>query len=600
MSGHDRHKPHGTPQQQHQQTFTQQDSSNFVGHGQQHGGHFDLAQAALDEMHEAGFKPEFGAGVAEQTAQIVQKLAELKPEDGVEDLRALGWSSIDNDTSRDLDQIEVAERVAGGIQLRVAIGDVAAAVEQGSPIDKHAQEQTQTIYTAVKNFPMLPLELSTGVTSLNENGDRLAVTMEFVVGPDGEMVSETVSRALVRNRGQLAYSRVGPWLEKTAAGVVDNDALSLRSDSAREHEADPSLQEADLSTTSAKDADSGRDDKLNGAKDADSGRDDKLNGAKDADSGRDDSGEGLGAGWLVEQLKLQDEAAQALHAARVKNGALEFHKSEADPVVVDGRVIDVHEAIQNRAMNLIEDLMVAANGVMARALRKGGRSGLQRVVVVPKRWDRIVALAKDRGYDLPVNPDSAALNEVLTKVRQLDPDHYPDVAVSVIKLMGPGEYLLMKPDDDPTGHFGLAARDYTHSTAPNRRFPDVVTQRVLHAMMTGAPPPYSDADLAAIAIHCNDADKKLRKIERDMQKRVAAVAMASRIGQVFAGVVTGASDKGVYVRVISPPFEGRVVQGGDGLDVGDKVNVKLIHTDPARAFIDFAMAGRRSLPRAQG
>jgi len=540
---------------------------------QQHNGHFDLARSALDEMHEAGFKPEFGAGVAEQTMAIVQKLAELKPEDGVEDLRALGWSSIDNDTSRDLDQIEVAERVAGGIQLRVAIGDVAAAVEQGSPIDKHALEQTQTIYTAVKNFPMLPLELSTGVTSLNENGDRLAVMMEFVVGPDGEMVSETVSRALVRNRGQLAYSRVGPWLEKTAAGMVDNDAMSLRSDSAREHEADPSLAAgaAGLSTASAKSADSDRD---------------------------DNSEAGLGANWLVEQLKLQDEAAQALHAARVKNGALEFHKSEADPVVVDGRVIDVHEAIQNRAMNLIEDLMVAANGVMARALRKGGRSGLQRVVVVPKRWDRIVALAKDRGYELPVNPDSLALNDVLTKLRQLDPDHYPDVAVSVIKLMGPGEYLLMRPDDDPTGHFGLAARDYTHSTAPNRRFPDVVTQRVLHAMMTGAPPPYSDADLAAIAIHCNDADKKLRKIERDMQKRVAAVAMASRIGQVFAGVVTGASEKGVYVRVISPPFEGRVVQGGDGLDVGDKVNVKLLHTDPARAFIDFAMAGRRSLPHA--
>ena len=293
----------------------------------------------------------------------------------------------------------------------------------------------------------------------------------------------------------------------------------------------------------------------------------------------------------MEQLKLQDEAAQALHAARVKNGALEFHKSEADPVVMDGRVIDVEEAIQNRAMNLIEDLMVAANGVMARALRKGGRSGLQRVVVVPKRWDRIVELAKAHGHTLPDTPDSAALNAVLAQVRQADPDHYPDVALAAIKLMGPGEYLLMRPDDDPTGHFGLAARDYTHSTAPNRRFPDLVTQRVLHAMMTNQPPPYSDVELTAIAQHCNDADKALRKIERDMQKRVAAVAMSSRIGQVFPGVVTGSSDKGVYVRVIRPPFEGRVVTGGDGLDVGDRVNVKLIHTDPARAFIDFAKVG---------
>jgi len=165
--------------------------------------------------------------------------------------------------------------------------------------------------------------------------------------------------------------------------------------------------------------------------------------------------------------------------------------------------------------------------------------------------------------------------------------------VAVIKLMGPGQYMLMRPDDDPTGHFGLAARDYTHSTAPNRRFPDLVTQRVLHAMMANAPAPYSDEDLNAIAMHCNDADKALRKIERDMQKRVAAVAMAHRIGEVFAGVVTGATDKGTYVRVIRPPFEGRVIQGEDGLDVGDKVNVKLLHTDPARAFIDLAKVGAK-------
>jgi exoribonuclease R len=506
---------------------------------------FDLAQAALDEMHEAGFRPEFGAGVAEQVAGIEAKPAATDVRVGVEDLRGLGWSSIDNDTSKDLDQIEVAERVDGGIRLHVAIGDVAAAVEKGSPIDKHAQSQTQTIYTAVKNFPMLPLELSTGLTSLNENGDRLAIMMSFTVGSDGAMSDESVSQALVRNRAQLAYSRVGPWLERTAAGAVDDDEMALRSDSAREHD------EAAL------------------------------------DSGT------LPANWLVEQLKLQDEAAQALHAARVKNGALEFHKAEADPVVIDGRIVGVQDTVQNRAMNLIEDLMVAANGVMARALRKGGRSGLQRVVRVPVRWDRIVALAEEHGTTLPANPDSVALNNFLEERRKNDEIHYPDLAVAVIKLMGPGEYMLMRPDDDPTGHFGLAARDYTHSTAPNRRFPDLVTQRVLHAMMRSEPAPYSDAELAAIALHCNEADKALRKIERDMQKRVAAVAMASRIGEVFPGVVTGSSDKGVYVRVIQPPFEGRVLQGADGLDVGDRVNVKLIHTDPARAFIDFARVSGR-------
>ena len=554
--------PHNGHSSNGQSTHGQQGGHSQHGGGGQHGGgaqhtgpqvdakHFDLAGAALDEMHEAGFRPEFGPGVAEQTAAIVKSLEVLTPQAGVEDLRALGWSSIDNDTSRDLDQIEVAERVVDGVRVHVAIGDVAAAVAMGTPIDDHAKAQTQTIYTAVKNFPMLPLELSTGCTSLNENGDRMAVMMSFTVAADGTMSDEEVSRAMVRNRAQLAYSRVGPWLEKTAAGAVDNDMMSLRSDRAREHDADPTLASGEGSSS-------------------------------------------LPANWLVEQLKLQDEAAQSLHAARVKNGALEFHKAEADPVVVDGKVIDVTEAEQNRAMALIEDLMVAANGVMARALRKGGRSGLQRVVVVPKRWDRIVSLAKLRGYDLPEVPDSHALNDVLTDIRAKDPIHYPDVALTVIKLMGPGEYLLMKPDDDPTGHFGLAARDYTHSTAPNRRFPDVVTQRVLHAMALNEAPPYSDAELAAIAGHCNEADKALRKIERDMQKRVAAVAMSDRIGQIFAGVVTGASDKGVYVRVIRPPFEGRVVSGGEGLDVGDKVNVKLIHTDPARAFIDFAMAGTR-------
>jgi exoribonuclease R len=541
MSGHDHRNGHAATLDAPHRPPPAQGSAPSSAHN------FDLARAALEDMHEAGFKPEFGPGIAEQVTAIEAKFSAPQPQPGVDDLRSLGWSSIDNDTSKDLDQIEVAERVVGGVKVRVAIGDVAAAVDQGSPVDQHAQAQTQTIYTAVKNFPMLPLELSTGLTSLNENADRRAVMMTFTVSPEGAMLDESVSLALVRNRAQLAYSRVGPWLEKTAAGVIDNDAMSLRSDSAREHD-EPAL---------------------------------------DAGS--------LPPDFLLEQLKLQDEAAQALHAARVKNGALEFHKAEADPVVIDGRVVAVEDTVQNRAMNLIEDLMVAANGVMARALRRGGRSGLQRVVVVPKRWDRIVALAKARGYDLPAEPDSRALNDVLADLRQKDPDHYPDVAVTVIKLMGPGEYLLMRPDDDPTGHFGLAARDYTHSTAPNRRFPDIVTQRVLHAMMRNDPPPYSDTELAAVAGHCNEADKALRKIERTMQKRVAAVAMASHIGQIFPGVVTGASDKGVYVRVIQPPFEGRVVQGSDGLDVGDRVHVKLIHTDPARAFIDFAkMSGAPS------
>ena len=522
-----------------------------------HGG-FDLAKAALDEMHEAGFRPEFGPGVPEQLEQIGIRLARDEARVGAADLRALRWSSIDNDTSKDLDQIEVAERVPDGIRIHVAIGDVAEAVLQDSPIDEHARAQTQTIYTAVRNFPMLPPELSTGLTSLNEDADRMAVMMSFTVAANGEMLDEEVSRAQVRNRAQLAYSRVGPWLEKNGASgaqqIADPAEIEdLRSDSAREAE-DRAREAGETS----------------GA----------VFGGGDGGS--------MFVAELAEQLRLQDEAAGALHRMRVAAGALEFHRAEADPVVLDGRVVGLHEATQNRAMNLIEDLMVAANGVMARALRHGGRSGLQRVVRIPARWDRILALAGEHGTELPAAPDSVALNKFLEARRSTNPDHYPDLAVAVIKLMGPGEYMLMRPDDDPTGHFGLAARDYTHSTAPNRRFPDLVTQRVLHAMMDSAPPPYSDDDLTAIAAHCNEADKALRKIERGMQKRVAAVAMSGRVGEMFSGVVTGASDKGVYVRVLQPPFEGRVVQGSEGLDVGNRVTVKLLHTDPARAFIDFA------------
>jgi len=424
-------------------------------------------------------------------------------------------------------------------------------VEKDSPIDQHAKAQTQTIYTAVKNFPMLPLELSTGMTSLNENGDRMAVMMSFTVGSNGEMSDEQISKAWVRNRAQLAYSRVGPWIDAhpgatSATGVTLQDVEGLRSDSARQGE--------------------------------------DQNGPAFA---HDEEGKRL-AQEIADQLLMQATATQRLHRARIQNGALEFHRGEVEPVIADGRVVSVHDVIQNQAMYLIEDLMVAANGVMARALCKGGRSGLQRVVKVPQRWDRIVSLAAEHKWELPANPDSVALNDFLAHMRDTDADHYPDLAVAVIKLMGPGEYTLMRADDDPTGHFGLAVRDYTHSTAPNRRFPDIVTQRVLHAMMDNAPAPYSDADLAAIATHCNEADKALRKIERAMQKRVAAVAMAHRIGEIFRGVVTGASDKGVYVRVIDPPFEGRVIQNEDGLDVGDRVSVKLLHTDPARAFIDFA------------
>jgi len=455
-----------------------------------------------------------------QLDAIRHSLATLDPTR--KDLRSLLWSSIDNDTSRDLDQIEYAERTPDGIRVLVGIADVAAAVEKDSPLDRIAADQTQTIYTAVHNFPMLPIELSTDLTSLNENQDRAAIVIEFTVDANGLPSRTSIYPANVRNEAQLAYSTTGPWLENR-----------LRTDGRFE----PQL-------------------------------------AANAE--------------LAAQLRLQDEAAQLLHAQRVKMGALDFNRVEADPVVIDGKVQAIQAVEHNRASSLIENFMIAANETMAVTLRASGRSSIRRVVRSPERWSRIVDLVASKGMKLPPQPDSGALNVFLQSQRAADPVHYPDLSLAIIKLMGPGEYVLSRGDDpDPPGHFGLAALDYTHSTAPNRRFADLVAQRIVKAMLANQPAPYSDDELAAIAQHLTERDSAARKVERAMQKRVAAVAMAGQIGHHFQGVITGASDKGTYVRIFNPPVEGRVVHGFEGLDVGDTTTVTLTHTDPVHAFIDF-------------
>jgi VacB/RNase II family 3'-5' exoribonuclease len=478
---------------------------------------FDLVASASAEMVREGFHPEFPEGTETQIA-LIRAMQPVAPGGEIRDLRDRLWSSIDNDTSRDLDQIEVADRVQGGIRVRVGVADVSGLVAKVSPLDRHAAEQTQTVYTAVRNFSMLPVELSTDLTSLNEGKDRAAVVVEFVVGAGGEVGQNSIYRAVVRNRAQLAYSRVGPWLEGKAA--------------------------AD---------------------------------AKVAASAE-----------LQEQLRLQDEAAVALRAQRVKLGALEFSRAEADPVVVDGKVESFGTVFHNRASDLIEELMIAANETMARTLREAKRSCLRRVVRSPERWARIVELVGRYGTVLPAEPDSGALNAFLQKQRAADAVHYPDLSLAVIKLMGPGEYVLARGEDGAQqGHFGLAAQDYSHSTAPNRRFVDLVTQRVVKAMLAGETAPYSDDELAAIAAHCNERDSAARKVERTMVKRVAAVALQGSIGKSFHGVITGVNDKGTYVRVFDPPVEGKVVRGAQGLDVGDVVDVTLLHTDPQHAFIDF-------------
>lgn len=291
---------------------------------------------------------------------------------------------------------------------------------------------------------------------------------------------------------------------------------------------------------------------------------------------------------LAAQLKLQDEAAQSLFKERERLGALNIDRAEAEARVTDGRVQGINIRKKNRASDLIENFMIAANGVMARKLMDAGVSSIRRVVRKPERWPRIVEFAARFGDKLPSEADSGALNRFLEKRKASDPVHYADVSLAVIKLMGPGEYVLSRPGDQDQGHFALAAHDYTHSTAPNRRFADTVTQRLIKSVLAGAPSPYSDPQLDSIARNCTLKEDAARKVERVMYKRIAAVALEHRIGETFDSVVTGVTPKGTFVRVLNPPAEGLLIRGQQGVDVGDQLRVKLVRTDVQQGYLDFA------------
>jgi exoribonuclease-2 len=470
-------------------------------------------------MLDHGFEPDFPPEIAPQLAQLKAHAPQVTPGADIRDLRNLLWSSIDNDTSRDLDQIEVAERLPNGnIKVLVGIADVDAFVPKHSGIDDYAAKETTSVYAGVRIFPMLPEELSTGATSLLENADKLSIVIEYAVDAAGCVTSSDVYRAVVRNKAQLAYNAVGSWLEGTATAPA------------------------------------------------------KVAASTD----------------LQAQLKLQSETAQALKNQRYRNGALNIETTEIRPVLLDQQVVDVVSEEKNPATDLIEDFMIAANGVVARMLEKV--SSIRRIVKTPERWDRIVQLAAQHGGKLPPDPDSKALNDFLVARKAADPDHFADVSLAVIKLIGPGEYVLERPGDPVQGHFGLAVQDYTHSTAPNRRFPDIVTQRLIKTMLAHQPAPYSDNELAAIASNCTAKEDAARKVEREMSKRLAAVGMSRKIGQIFDALVTGATPKGTFVRVLQPRVEGLLAQGQQGLDVGDRLRVKLIRTDVQRGYIDFARA----------
>jgi exoribonuclease-2 len=473
-----------------------------------------LQRIAHRVMLERGLLPDFPNPALSELDQIHGPA----PRESTPDLRNLLWCSIDNEDSRDLDQLTVAEAMPeGAVKVLVAIADVDAVVKKQSAIDDYAKHNTTSVYTTAETFPMLPEKLSTDLTSLNCDSDRLAIIVEFVIAGDGSLQQSHIYSAMVRNRAKLAYNSVAAWLNgegsmPQAIGTVDG---------------------------------------------------------------------------LEENLRLQDGVAQKMKGLRHLHGALDLETIETRPVFDGDVLMDLQVETRNRAKDIIEDFMIAANGVTARYLASKTFPSLRRVVRTPKRWDRIVEIAAEGKFILPQQPDAKSLEQFLISAKTADPLRFPDLSLSIIKLMGPGEYVVELPGGNSVGHFGLAVKDYTHSTAPNRRYPDLITQRLLKAASAGRPLPYTNDELETFAKHCTEAEDAAKKVERQVEKSAAAMLVESRIGEQFDAIVTGASEKGTWVRILHPPIEGRLVRGYEGMDVGQKLRVQLSHTDVDRGYIDF-------------
>ena len=475
-----------------------------------------LSKIAYQAMIDRGLLPDFSPEALRELDGIEAPAA--KRDGGVRDLRDLLWCSIDNDDSRDLDQLSVAEAlVEDKARILVAIADVDALVEQGSAIDQHARHNTTSVYTAALIFPMLPEKLSTDFTSLNPDEDRLAMVIEMLVGPDGTLLDSDIYRAMVHNHARLAYNSVAAWLDG------DRDAPAA-------------IAEVE---------------------------------------------------GLAENLRLQDEVAQRMKELRHVRGALTFETIEADPIFDGDQIQSLELSQKNRAKQIIEDFMIAANGVAARYLSEKDFPSIRRVVRTPKRWDRIVELASEYGYELPGYPDPVELEKFLNRQRASDPLRFPDLSLAVIKLLGSGEYVVDLPDQSSPGHFGLAVKDYTHTTAPNRRYTDLITHRLLKAALDGGPVPYEQDELEFLARHCTEEEDAVNKVERQVGKSAVALLLEPRIGEKFNAIVTGASEKGTWVRLLEVPVEGKLVQGFAGLDVGERLRVELIFVDVERGYIDF-------------
>jgi VacB/RNase II family 3'-5' exoribonuclease len=476
----------------------------------------ELNRIAQRAMREHGLEPDFPAAALAQLRAITGPPAAAAT---LRDLRPLLWCSIDNDDSRDLDQLTVAESLPGGTtRILVAVADVDATVPAGSPLDAHASGNTTSVYTAAQIFPMLPERLSTDLTSLAAGAERPSFVIEMTVTADGAVSASDVYQARVVNRAKLAYNSVAAWLD--GRGPVPPPVAAVRG--------------------------------------------------------------------MDEQLRMQDRVAQALKRVRKAQGALGLTTLEAQAVYEGAQLIDLRPDEDNRAKELIEYFMIGANEVVAQFLEARHSSSLRRVLRVPERWSRIVQLAASSGATLPAAADPKALSDFLLHSQQANPRTFPDLSLAVVKLLGAGEYVLKRPGEPAEGHFGLALTDYTHATAPNRRFPDLIAQRLIRAALTGKGAPYDDATLRTLAQHCTLQEGNAAKVERQVRKSAAAMLLESHIGEQFDAIVTGVNEAGTWVRIAQPLAEGRLLHGGEGLDVGEAVRVRLVHTDVERGFIDFA------------
>jgi exoribonuclease-2 len=481
--------------------------------------HLDLRAIARQAMLDRGFLVDFPSDAQQELkTEAEPDFRGIK----IRDLTSFLWSSIDNDDSRDLDQIEFAKDEAGGIRIFVGIADVDWFVPARSPLDSAAAHNTTSVYTGVRTFPMLPERLSTDLSSLNEGEQRLAIVVEMLVRNDGNITETSLYPAIVQNKAQLAYNSVAAWLDKQPGADTPE----------------------------------------------------KIQRNRD----------------LQAQLILQDKAASWLRDRRHDAGALTFHTTELQPVMnEEGVVTDLQSKQHNRATLLIEDFMIAANQTTATFLEKRGLPSIRRVVKIPERWDRIRALAVTLGGNLSEEPDARSLEDFLQQQQRSNPSHFPELSLSVIKLLGRGEYMVKMPGGDAPGHFGLAVENYSHSTAPNRRYSDLLTQRLLKAAFAGKKAPYSGDELKDLAERCTEKENDANKVERLVKKCAAAAMLRPKVGQEFDAIVSGINASGMWVRLLHPPVEGKLITEAKHLDIGHRVRVRLQSVNPERGFIDFEL-----------